>query len=513
MKRRTLLKAGLGGVGAAAVGTGGAFGWWWASADIDTAGRVEFERRLAIPPLAPARRDAEGRKVFDLRAAPGKHRLRPGRPTATWGLNGSYLGPTLRAARGETVRVNVRNGLRETTSLHWHGMHLPARMDGGPHQPVKPGATWSPTWTIDQPAATLWYHPHPHGETARHVYRGLAGMFILDDPKTPKTGPTGGALPSRYGVDDIPVIVQDKRLDDANQLDESHPRMSEVGLLGDVICVNGTTGPHHPVTTERVRLRLLNASNARIYRFGFADDRPFALVGTDGGLLPAPYKTTRIQLSPAERAEIVVTLRPGERAVLRSFPPDLGLNLWDRRFAGGDDALDILELRAARALEPSPRLPDELAPAPALAPRTTAVDRKFELSGFTINGKSMDMRRIDFAVDLDATEVWEVTATDGTQHNFHVHDVQFQVLSVDGKPPPPELAGWKDTVHTRPGIPFRLAMRFRDHSDRDMPYMYHCHILYHEDQGLMGQFAVVEPGEKPGRPGPGKTGRGGHDHH
>ncbi|MET9966982.1 multicopper oxidase domain-containing protein [Streptomyces sp. NPDC006356] len=508
MKRRTLLKAGLGGVGAAAVGTGGTFGWWWTAADIGTTGRVQFNRRLAIPPLADARRDTEGRKVFALRAAPARHRLRPGRPTTTWGINGSYLGPTLRAARGETVRVHVRNGLRETTSLHWHGMHLPARMDGGPHQPVKPGGTWSPTWTIDQPAATLWYHPHPHRATALHVYRGLAGMFILDDPAAEPTG--GGVLPSRYGADDIPVIVQDKRLDGGNQLDESHPRMSEVGLLGDVICVNGTTGPYHPVTSERIRLRLLNASNARIYRFGFADDRPFALIGTDGGLLPAPHRTTRIQLSPAERAEIVVTLRPSDRVVLRSFPPDLGLNFWDRRFAGGDDALDILELRAARTLKPSPRLPDELADVPALATRNAVVDRKFELSGFTINGKRMDMRRTDFAVDRGATEIWEVTAIDGMQHNFHVHDVQFQVLSVDGKPPPPELAGWKDTVHTRPGVAFRLAMRFRDHSDRTMPYMYHCHILYHEDQGLMGQFMVVEPGQQPGRPG--GTGNGGHHH-
>ncbi|MEU6992937.1 multicopper oxidase domain-containing protein [Streptomyces sp. NPDC046465] len=511
MKRRTMLKVGLGGVGAAALGTGGTLGYWWSSADINTAGRVDFDRRLAIPPLAPARRDAKGRKVFELRAAPGEHRLRPGRTTATWGINGSYLGPTLRATRGDTVRVDVQNGLREPTSLHWHGMHLPARMDGGPHQPVEPNQTWSPTWTIDQPAATLWYHPHPHGETARHVYRGLAGLFILDDPKTKHARPGGSALPSHYGIDDVPVIVQDKRLDGDNQLDESHPRLSEVGLLGDVICVNGTTGPYLPVTTERIRLRLLNASNARTYRFGFTDDRPFALIGTDGGLLPAPHRTTRIQLSPGERAEIVVTVRPGERTVLRSYPPDLGLNFMNRRFTGGDDTLDILELRAARSLKPSPPLPDHLATAPALAARNAPVDRKFELAGSAINGKSMDMSRIDFAVRRGATEVWEVTAGDDNQHNFHVHDVQFQVLSVDGKPPPPELAGWKDTVHTRPDIPYRLAMRFSDHSDRTTPYMYHCHILYHEDQGMMGQFVVTKPGEKPGTMSGGMPG-GGHHH-
>ncbi|WP_240800655.1 multicopper oxidase domain-containing protein [Streptomyces sp. ICN441] len=511
MRRRTVLKAALGGTGAVAAGTGGTLGWWWAAAGTDTAGAVEFDRRLPIPPPAKAHHDAGGRKVFHLRAAPGSHRLRPGRPTATWGVNGAYLGPTLRAARGETVRVHVRNGLREATSLHWHGMHLPARMDGGPHQPVEPGGTWSPTWTVDQPAATLWYHPHPHGGTARHVYRGLAGLFLLDDPEAEPTGPGGASLPSRYGVDDIPVIVQDKHLDEDNQLVESHPLTSEVGVLGDVILVNGVTGPYLPAGTERVRLRLLNASNARIYRFGFADDRPFTLVGTDGGLLPAPHRTTRVQLSPAERAEIVVTLRPGQRAVLRSFPPDLGLNVWDRRFAGGDDTLDILEIRPNRTLEPSPRLPDELAAAPALADRDTPVDRRFALNGFAINGKSMDMRRIDFAATRGVTEIWEVTATDGAQHNFHVHDVQFQVLSVDGEPPPPELAGWKDTVHTRPGVPLRLAMRFDDHSDAAVPYMYHCHVLYHEDRGLMGQFVVVEPGQEPG--GPGTESGDGHGRH
>ncbi|MGP3926135.1 multicopper oxidase family protein [Streptomyces sp. 8N616] len=511
INRRTLLKAGGGTVAAAAAATGGVVGWMYATADTNTAGKVEFTNRLAIPPLDTGRRGSSGRRVFHLRAAKGKHRLRRGRPTETWGLNGPYLGPTLRAARGDTVVVNLRNDLPETTSLHWHGMHLPARMDGGPHQAVEPGRTWSPTWTIDQPAATLWYHPHPHEQTARHVYRGMAGMFILDDDDDGAVRDAArGALPIRYGVDDIPVIVQDKRLDGDNQLDTTSPRMSGVGILGNLICVNGTTEPYHQVTTERIRLRLLNASNARFYRFGFADHRPFALVGTDGGLLPAPHETRRIQLSPAERAEIVVTLKPGEQAVLRSFPPDLDLNLWDRRFNGGDDTLDILQLRAAPRLAPSPKLPQRLAEAPALATTSTKVDRTFELSNFSINGKSMNMRRIDFTAPRDTTEVWEVTANDAVQHNFHVHDVQFQVLSVGGKQPPPELRGWKDTVHTPPGVPIRLALRFRDHSDPRFPYMYHCHVLYHEDQGMMGQFVVVAPGQRPGRIGSGSGHHHGH---
>ncbi|TDE34404.1 copper oxidase [Nonomuraea mesophila] len=493
MKRRTLLKAGLIAVPATAAATLGGAGWWWAGADLDTAGKIRFVNRLTIPPLAPSQRDPEGRRVFDLRASPGEHRFRAGRPTPTWGINGPYLAPTLRAARGETVVIRFRNDLPETTTLHWHGMHLPARMDGGPHQPVEPGTTWSPTWTVNQPAATLWYHPHPHGRTAVHVYRGLSGLFILDEP-----GARG--LPSQYGVDDIPVIVRDLNLTEHNELDERDREQGGVGIVGDLVTVNGTPAPYLPVTTQRVRLRLLNGSNSRIYRFGFGSGRTFTVVGTDGGLLAAPYETGRVQLSPGERAEIVVALRPGERDALRSFPPETGLNPWDRRWTGGDDTLDVLELRAARRLAPSPPLPARLAEAPRLVtdPATPPV-RRFELSGYTINGRAMDMKRIDFAVAQGSTEVWEVTAIDDAPHNFHVHDVQFQLVSVGGAPPPPELRGWKDTVHTPPNVPVRIALRFRGEPDPATPYMFHCHILNHEDQGLMGQYVVTAPGRSAGR--------------
>jgi blue copper oxidase len=153
-----------------------------AFAPVSTGEEVDFEQELAIPPLADSHTDARGTRIFDLTAREGTTALLPGKPTQTWGFNGSYLGPTLRAARGEEVRVNVHDDLDETTTVHWHGMHLPARYDGGPHQPIEPGEIWSPQWRIDQPAATLWYHPHPHGQTEEHINKGLAGMFIFDDP-------------------------------------------------------------------------------------------------------------------------------------------------------------------------------------------------------------------------------------------------------------------------------------------------------------------------------------------
>jgi FtsP/CotA-like multicopper oxidase with cupredoxin domain len=486
----------------------GAATWAWERSAADTVGHVSFDRRLEVPPLATSRIDEQGRRVFDLRAQQGSRDFGFGEPTRTWGFNGDYLGPTLRASRGERVLVNVHNGLREPTSVHWHGMHLPARMDGGPHQEVRPGGKWAPTWTIDQPASTLWYHPHPHGTTAEHVYRGLAGMFILDDER-------GDALPlpDRYGVDDIPVIVQDKRIV-GGQFNEDRPLFGDIGILGDEILVNGVRTPHLPVTTSSVRLRLLNASNARSYNFGFSDDRPFALIGTDGGLLPAPHQTRRVQLTPAERAEIVVSMRPGERVELRSYRPSLGSGFLGDRFIGGADTFDVLQLRAAGTLQPAPELPSAQVDVPRLDPASATVTREFRLSGRSINGERMDMTRVDAVVEKGAVEIWEIRNGDGTPHNFHVHDVQFQVLSIDGERPPPHLRGWKDTVFAVPNSTIRIIARFADYTDPDSPYMFHCHLLYHEDSGMMGQFVVVEPGQQPGRPDAGPDGEhAGHDDH
>lgn len=492
-KRRRLIKWTGGLALAGAVMVGGALAIAWVVVPVDTVGEVEFDRQLAIPPLAESKVDADGRRVFELTAQEGTTEFGDDSKLTTWGFNGTYLGPTLRAERGEEVVVNFGNELDEPTTVHWHGMHLPADMDGGPHQMVAPDETWSPTWTIDQEAATLWYHPHPHGKTQDHVTRGLAGMFILDDP----SNPASEALPHAYGVDDIPVIVQDRNLNGSGEINTSNS--------GDEILVNGTLGPYLDVTTESVRLRLLNASAKRVYNFGFSDDTEFSVVGSDGGLLPEPVETDRLALSPGERAEIIVTMSPGEHVVLRSYQPDLGVPSVLGRFSGEADRFDVLELRASDDLSESADVPDTLAAAPdVLAASADATadhpDRRFELSGNRINGKKMDMSRIDEVVEVDSVEVWEVENTDGDYHNFHVHDVQFQVLDVNGRPPAPEFAGWKDTVFLAPGDEVKLAMRFSDYTNPDVPYMMHCHRLQHEDDGMMAQFVVVEPGQEAGRP-------------
>lgn len=461
-------------------------GWFALNAGRPTppaAGTVTFSNALRIPELAPSTLE-NGVRVFHLAAEESRTDFVAQGETPTLGYNGSYLGPTLVAARGEHVRVEVDNGLDESTTVHWHGMHLPAAMDGGPHTPIAAGESWAPEWTVDQPAATLWYHPHLHGRTREQVDAGLAGMFLVTDDEEAAL-----ALPREYGVDDIPLIVQDRSFS-ADGAFAGGLGMQFDGVLGDTILVNGTVAPFFEATTERVRLRLLNGSSARMYDFTFEDGREFALVGTDGGLLEAPVPSTSVPLSPGERAEIVVDLSPGESVVLRSQAPDPALH------AGGA-SFDVMELKAAASLAPSPALPSTLADLPAADESDAAAQRTFVMSGHNINDRQMDLGRADFVALVNTSEVWTVRNENPLPHSFHVHDTQFRVLSVDGDLPEPRLAGWKDTIALEQDREYRLLVRFDDYADPTTPYMYHCHLLWHEDQGMMGQFLVVEPGQEP----------------
>lgn len=473
----------------------GAVTWIFFQARQSNVGELSFTNPLRVPEILEPTIDDQGRKVFDLTFTPGQVEFIEGRTTDTWGLNGPYLSPTLRASRGDDVVVNVTNGLDEVTSLHWHGMHLPAEMDGGPHQEIAPGETWSPEWTIDQPAAALWFHPHPHGATAEHVYRGAAGMFLIDDPEADAL-----ELPDAYGVDDVPLIIQDKKFRRDGSLDFTHPLFSSVGLLGDEILVNGTHDPYFEATTSLLRFRVLNGSNARLYNLGFSDDRDYTLVGTDAGLLEAPVELDRLLLSPGERAEIVVELEPGDDVTLRSHAPDVdGLNSWEQRIHGGLDTFDLVNIRASDDLVDSDPLPAQLVDIDRPEEAEAVKTRTFDLGGTGwINGEPMDMNRIDFAVTEDTTEIWEISASGGgIYHNFHPHLVHFAVLDIDGEEPAAHLRGWKDTVFIAPGRKVRIIARFGNHTDTEFPYMYHCHVLFHEDNGMMGQFVVIEPGAEP----------------
>ncbi|MEU7897365.1 multicopper oxidase domain-containing protein [Nonomuraea sp. NPDC049152] len=430
-----------------------------------------------MPPLLQPKPDKDGVRRFELTMQAGQTRILPGKQTPTWGFNGTFLGPTLRAKRGDRVRMAVRNRLPETSTVHWHGMRLPAIMDGGPHQPIEPGAVWTPHWTIDQPATTSWYHPHPHGSTAKHVYRGLAGMFLIDDDHDVD-------LPSDYGVDDFPIILQDKRFAADGSLD-GDPLKGTFGILGDHMLVNGTFGPRLEVTTERVRFRVLNGSNARMYNLAFADKRRFHVIANDGGLLGAPVEVEEFSLTPGERAEIVVSFAPGEQALLQTV--DNGVDI-------GEGDFDLLRIVAAAQLRPAPAVPARLASFVPITVPPGAKVRRFRLTGHdAINGKPMDMKRIDEVVPAGAVEIWEVE-NNVYSHNFHIHEVAFQVLEMDGSAPPAYATGYKDTVYVPGKSVVRLAVQFGPHVDPRTPYMYHCHLLRHEDSGMMGQFVIVKPG-------------------
>ncbi|MCI9887461.1 multicopper oxidase domain-containing protein [Micrococcales bacterium 31B] len=341
---------------------------------------MTFANPLRIPPLDEGTIQA-GVRAFDLTLQAGTTALVPQGATPTWGVNGTILGPTLRVRRGERVRLAVNNSLPEATTLHWHGMRLPARADGGPHHMIEPGATWETTWTVDQPAATLWYHPHPHGQTELHTLREIGGLLLVDDVET-----VAAHLPDEYGVDDIPEILQDRTFDDAGAFVETE--RIDVGMLGDTMLGNGTVGPYLEVTATLTRLRVLNASAARTYTLCLADNRPFTLIATDGGLVPAPVPLTRLMLSPGERADIVVEMSAGERLSLRSTAQDLGVSARLAERMGGADELDLLELRAAASLRDSPALPPVLGTTGGLDARVPASQRTFDLGDNRINNQN-----------------------------------------------------------------------------------------------------------------------------
>jgi FtsP/CotA-like multicopper oxidase with cupredoxin domain len=459
---------------------------------------IAFDQPLRIPPLLEPM-IAGGENVFGLTVQAGTTAFRPDIETATLGFNGAFLGPTIRASVGDAVRFHIENTLVEPTTVHWHGMDLPAAMDGGPHQQIEAGATWAPNWTIINPASTLWYHSHMAGKTGEQVYRGLAGLFLIDDPATAALG-----LPQTYGVDDIPLVVQDRLFDADGQLvyNPAHTSFLSPGVLGDTILVNGTLAPYLEVPATLVRLRLLNGSNARRYLFAFDDGGSFRQMASDGGLLAAPVEMTQLLLAPAERAEILVDLS-GATGPLKlvslpiSDPIDPVSNLVQAILVPGNDEnqqFDILELRPVAGDYPAAPIPATLRSIERMPETAATVTREFvlEQDGRAINGKSMDHSRVDQVVRRGDTEVWVVRNFSSSYHPFHVHGVQFQILDRNGRPPGANELGWKDTVNVPTTETVRLIMRFASYADPQHPYMFHCHILEHEDMGMMGQFVVVD---------------------
>ena len=486
--------------------------------------RATSGRSLLIPPLYSGERE-NGIRVFDLKLQRGVSQFLEGVQTPTIGINQSYLGPTLEMYAGETVRMNVSSDLSETATVHWHGFHLPARADGGPHQPIAPGSTWSPSFVVKQRASMFWYHSHAHRRSGPQVYQGLAGAIYVRDDESERLD-----LPNDYGVDDIPLIVQDRAFNrDGSFAYSTSMRDVMMGMMGDTLLVNGIVDPVFEARSDMLRLRLLNGSNARFYRFGFGDGRAFMQIGSDGGLFEQPYHTDNVVLAPGERAQIVVDLSDGRPTFLSADSLEtmgmmgmMGGGMGNRgmRDGGGrmgDDMgrrggrregmmderrrFTVLDIRPAAQRRSAIAMPNRLIALAPVEPETAIKTRRFVLQmgmgmnmmrggGFTINGKSMDMQRIDETVKVNTTEIWQIENASMMAHPFHIHDVQFRVLDRDGRQPGPQDRGLKDTVVVAPREVVRLLLRFEEYTDSELPYMYHCHILEHEDAGMMGQFLV-----------------------
>ena len=490
--RRALLKsaAGIAAVSASGLGV----------SSLVQANEVSIKPKpLVIPPaLKPTDKDGVG--TYDLAMQNGDTEIIDGYITRTSGINGSFLGPTLYMRQGDQVRINVRNDLGEPSTLHWHGMHLPASEDGGPHQIIHPGDTWSPQYAIKQPAASLWYHPHLMGKTGEHVWRGMAGMIVIEDEVTDQLD-----LPRQYGVDDIPVVLQDRWFTGNGQLSyrlSRHDMM--MGLSGNFPLANGTIGAYFDTSAGRLRLRLLNGSNASTYNLALSNGQPMQQIATDGGLLEKPVEVKLLTLSPGERAEVLVDLVAGEPVHLVNVALSRGNMMMGEN--NNAPAFSFLEIRPTDSLTTVPAVPARLAQISWLDANDAVTERTFKLEmqmgmmammsssghSHSINGKVMDMGRIDERVRKDTTEIWILENVSMMAHPFHMHDVQFQILDRDGKSPAANEQGRKDVVLVNAGETVRIIMRFEDYADDKYPYMYHCHILEHEDAGMMGQFLVVE---------------------
>lgn len=456
---------------------------------------------LPIPPLVDARQ--QGSRV-SLQVQTGQTTFCPGRPSNTLGYNGGYLGPTIRVHRGDDVSMAVTNVLRADTTVHWHGLLIPGELDGGPHQIISPGETWRPVLPIRQPAATLLYHSHVHGLTAEQVYSGLAGALLVTDEQEQGLG-----LPSEYGVDDLPLLIQDRQFEDGRLVLPTGMMIAMQGRRGSTILVNGAPSPLAKVPSRLVRLRLVNASNARIYELSFSDRRTFHWIGTEGGLLDRPVELQAITLAPGQRAELLVNFADG-RPVSLVTGPDANLSAMGmmgsmgmRRGASAPPVATVLQFEPgaagqARALSSVPaQLVSRTRPdaAKVLIRRRLVLNMGMGVMmgaggggmALTINGKPFDMKRIDETVKLGATEIWEVSG-EMMRHPLHIHGVHFDVLSRGGAHPNVLDQGARDTVLVKE--PVELLIRF-DQPARTAPFMYHCHILEHEDNGMMGQFAVV----------------------
>ncbi len=506
--------------------------------------------RAEQSPAAAFVPDAEIR----LTAAPATVPLLPGEPTQVWRytgeilrgpasllqpIEGSYLGPVIRAVKGQRLRIRFRNELGEPSIVHWHGLDVPERADGHPRLAVPHGGEYVYDFEVTNRAGTYWYHPHPHMRTAAQVYQGLAGLFLVTDPEEETL-----KLPS--GEAELLCVVQDRRFDARNQFlysggSAGSPAQQEAargmgrgrgmerggmmgggmgqmmelmnGWLGARMLVSGRVQPQMDVERRSYRVRLLNGSNARIYKLAWSDGTPFDVIGSDGGLLDSPKAMNRITLAPGQRIDAIVDLSqhaPGATVQLQSltFPAaDAGRvgMMGDTSPVPQGAPLVLMTLRTTEKQGPRYLVPARLLP--RRLPRTedpAAAVRKVPLTfmrmNWMIDGRVFDLADVapSETVTAGSTHIWEFVNEPnpmGMQmaHPVHIHGRQFRVLGRFGGPPNAlresiNDEGWTDTVLVLPGETVRVQVTF---SEFPGLYLYHCHILEHEDMGMMRNLRIV----------------------
>lgn len=428
-----------------------------------------FTNPLAIPPVLTGAN-------LTLEAAEADVQILPGAPTRMWTYNGTFPGPTIRRPTGQTTTITLTNSLPAAgdLTLHVHGEHTTTTSDGQPTLVVPVGQSRVYTYTgiednQNERGAMHWYHDHMMDMTGHNVWMGLAGMYIVDDPADPQTLPSGEF--------DVPLMVMDRSFDANNQLVYD---FNQNGVIGNLMLVNGVVQPYFEVGNRKYRLRVLNASNSSDLDLALSNGQPIIQVGTESGLLPAPVSRQHILLGPAERADIIVDFSglPGQNIVLQNLAGTLG-------------TAEIMQFRVTRNLTDGSSVPTALRPLPDLG--TPVITRTFEFGytagQWTINGQPFDANRVDAQPALGTTEKWILKNPPPGEwtHVIHLHFSNQLILSRNGQPPAPyELM--KETWYLNPSDTIEILIKFTDYTGK---FVFHCHVLEHEDDSMMGQFEVV----------------------